>query len=88
VEDWEIANTGMMMSMDHPFHLHTNSFQVVSRNGKLEPYRAWKDTVLVPAGEVVRIRIPFKNFPGKTVYHCHIADHGDRGMMGVIEMQG
>lgn len=87
VEDWEIANPGTMMSMDHPFHLHTNSFQVISRNGRSETYLAWKDTVLVPAGEVVRIRIPFTDFPGKTVYHCHIGDHGDRGMMGVIEMQ-
>lgn len=89
VEDWEIANTGMMMmGFDHPFHLHTNMFQVISRNGAPEPYRAWKDTVLVPRNEIVRIRIPFKDFAGKAVYHCHILDHEDLGMMGVIEMQG
>lgn len=85
LEDWEISNTGVM---DHPFHLHTNPFQVIDRNGQLEPYRAWKDTVLVPAGETVRIRIPFKDFPGKTVYHCHILDHEDLGMMGTVEMTG
>jgi FtsP/CotA-like multicopper oxidase with cupredoxin domain len=83
VEDWEIANTGVM---DHPFHLHTNHFQVVSRNGVPEPYRAWQDTVLVPVGETVRIRIRFADFPGKTVYHCHILDHEDLGMMGMVEM--
>ncbi len=83
VEDWDIINTGVM---DHPFHLHTNSFQVVARNGQPVPYRAWKDTVLVPTGEVVRIRIPFKDYPGKTVYHCHILDHEELGMMGTIEM--
>lgn len=87
VEDWEITNPGTMMAMDHPFHLHTNAFQIVSRNGKPESFLAWKDTIVVPSGEVVRIRIPFKDFSGKTLYHCHIADHGDRGMMGVIEMQ-
>ena len=87
VEDWEIANPGMMMSMDHPFHIHTNSFQVISRNGIPEPYLAWKDTVLVRQGEVVRLRIPFRDFSGKTMYHCHIADHSDRGMMGVIVME-
>lgn len=83
-EDWEIVNTG---TMDHPFHLHTNLFQVISRNGNTELYQAWKDTVLVPAGEGVRIRIPFQDFPGKAVYHCHILDHEDSGMMGVVEMQ-
>ncbi|MEB3179042.1 MAG: multicopper oxidase family protein [Nostocaceae cyanobacterium] len=79
VEDWEIINTGVM---DHPFHLHVNHFQVISRNGQPEPYPAWKDTVLVPRGETVRIRIPFRDFAGKTVYHCHILDHEDLGMMG------
>ena len=83
VEDWEITNTGMF---DHPFHLHTNHFQVISRNGQLEPFLAWKDTVLVPVGETVRIRIPFRDFTGKTVYHCHILDHEDLGMMGVVEI--
>lgn len=87
VEDWEIANTGRMMAFDHPFHLHVNPFQVISRNGRPEPYRAWKDTILIPKGETVRIRIPFKDFSGKTVYHCHILDHEDLGMMGVVEMQ-
>jgi FtsP/CotA-like multicopper oxidase with cupredoxin domain len=84
VEDWEITNTGVM---DHPFHLHTNPFQVISRNGQPEPFRAWKDTVLVRAGETVRLRVRFTDFPGKTVYHCHILDHEDLGMMGTIEMQ-
>jgi len=84
VEDWEIINTGMM---DHPFHLHTNRFQVVSRNGQAVENRTWKDTVLVPRGESVRIRIPFRDFVGKTVYHCHILDHEELGMMGIIAMQ-
>ena len=83
VEDWEIINTGVM---DHPFHLHTNPFQIMSRNGQPVTHRTWKDTVLVPRGESVRIRIPFQDFAGKTVYHCHILDHEDLGMMGIIVM--
>lgn len=79
VEDWEILNTGVM---DHPFHIHGNAFQVISRNNQLESLPAWRDTVLVKRGEIVRIRIPFKDFAGKTVYHCHILDHEDLGMMG------
>lgn len=84
VEDWEIVNTGVM---DHPFHLHTNRFQIISRNNQTVRDRAWKDTVLVPTGESATIRVAFNDFPGKTVYHCHILDHEDLGMMGVIEMQ-
>jgi FtsP/CotA-like multicopper oxidase with cupredoxin domain len=86
VEDWELINVDPDL-MDHPFHLHINRFQVVSRNGQSEPYRAWKDTVLVRGGETVRIRIPFRDFAGKTVYHCHILDHEDLGMMGIVNMQ-
>ena len=79
VEDWELINTGVM---DHPFHIHGNAFQAIGRNGQPEPLLAWRDTVLVKRGESVRIRIPFKDFAGKTVYHCHILDHEDLGMMG------
>ncbi|MGB3790635.1 MAG: multicopper oxidase family protein [Phormidesmis sp.] len=85
-EEWEIANVDTDM-MDHPFHLHAAAFQVVSRNGVPEPYPAWKDTVLVRGGETLRIRIPFKDFPSKSVYHCHILDHEELGMMGVIDVQ-
>jgi FtsP/CotA-like multicopper oxidase with cupredoxin domain len=84
VEDWEIVNTG---TMAHPFHVHTNKFQVLSRNGQPAPYAAWKDVVLVSPGETVRIRIPFRNYVGKTVYHCHVLDHEDRGMMGILDIQ-
>ncbi len=84
VEDWKIVNTGVM---DHPFHIHTNRFQVISQNNQAVRDRAWKDTVLVPTGESATIRIAFNDFPGKTVYHCHILDHEDLGMMGTIDMQ-
>ena len=79
VEDWELINTGVM---DHPFHVHGNAFQVISRDGQPESLAAWRDTVLVKRGETVRIRMPFNDFAGKTVYHCHVLDHEDLGMMG------
>lgn len=83
VEDWEIVNKA---SMDHPFHLHTNRFQVISRNGEAEALRAWKDTIAVGGYETVKIRVRFDDFTGTTVYHCHILDHEDQGMMGIIEI--
>ena len=84
VEDWEITNTG---SMAHPFHVHTNKFQIISQNSQPAPYAAWKDVVSVSPGETVRIRMSFRDYTGKTVYHCHVLDHEDRGMMGTLEIQ-
>ena len=81
-EDWVIHNTS---PMDHPFHLHVWPFRVIERSDGKAVSPGWKDTVNVPAGESVRVRIPFRDITGKAVYHCHILDHEDLGMMGVIE---
>jgi FtsP/CotA-like multicopper oxidase with cupredoxin domain len=80
-EEWAIRNTSVM---DHPFHLHVWPFQIVGG----PPTAGWKDTVNVPAGTTVTIRIPFTDLTGRTVYHCHILDHEDLGMMGVINVTG
>jgi FtsP/CotA-like multicopper oxidase with cupredoxin domain len=85
LEIWELVNN---TDMDHPFHLHTYPFQIISRNGKDEPFRAWKDVVNLQKNEVVQIAVPFETFTGLTVYHCHIVEHEDRGMMGVLEVTG
>ena len=79
VEEWTVRNTS---AMDHPFHLHVWPFQIVDGPRT----SGWKDTVNVPAGGEVRIRIPVADFAGRTVYHCHILDHEDLGMMGVIDV--
>ena len=81
-EDWVITNGSMM---DHPFHLHTWPFRVVARSDG-DPEPGWQDTVNVPMGQSVTIRIPFTGFAGRTVYHCHILDHEDLGMMATIEV--
>lgn len=81
VEEWEFVN---LMGMDHPMHIHTNPFQVIQPDGS--PEAAWRDVVLVRAGERVRVRTAFQDFAGKLVYHCHILDHEDLGMMGVLEI--
>lgn len=84
LEVWELVNK---TDMDHPFHVHTYPFQVLSVNGRPEPYRAWKDVVNVREKDTVRIALPIRNFGGVTVYHCHIVEHEDRGMMGVLAVQ-
>lgn len=84
LEVWDIVNP---MGMDHPFHLHTFPFQVITRNGKPEPYRAWRDVVNVAAKETVRIAIPFRKYTGIFMYHCHILEHEDFGMMGQLQVK-
>ncbi len=84
LEAWEITNVD---TQDHVFHLHTWPFQVWRVDGREPPYRAWRDTINLRPGEQVEILIPFRRFAGRSVFHCHIAEHGDAGMMGVIEVE-
>jgi suppressor of ftsI len=88
VEEWTIVNrTGE----DHPFHLHITPFQVMSVNGVAQPYTHVQDTVLIPHGAKgapgkVVIRIPFNDYPGRWMFHCHIAAHEDNGMMSFVNV--
>ena len=95
LEEWVIRNdsSGMGMGMmgnssPHPFHVHGVQFQIIERNGQPPPLneRGWKDTVLVEAGGSVRILVTFKN-KGMYMYHCHILEHEDLGMMGQIMVE-
>lgn len=88
VEEWTIYNaTGKV----HPFHVHTDAFQVMSVNGVAKPYTGRQDIIPVPnavgrvPGRVV-IRIPFDDYTGQVMFHCHIAAHEDNGMMSYINV--
>ena len=84
IEIWEVNNIG---GQAHPFHVHLVQFQILDRNGQ-PPSGAelgWKDTVWVPDGDIVRIIMPFERYADPEVpymYHCHIMEHEDAGMMG------
>ena len=82
VEEWTLVNTS---PMDHPIHLHVWRMQIVNEQGGSADDPVWRDVVNVPARSRVTVRIAFDDFPGKTVYHCHILAHEDAGMMGVVE---
>ncbi|PIC76776.1 copper oxidase [Sporosarcina sp. P19] len=88
-EVWEIYNKkDMMGGMIHPFHIHGTQFKIVSRDG-VEPKeneRGWKDSIAVHPGEKVKIAIQFKH-KGVYMFHCHILEHEDNGMMGQIEVK-
>ena len=83
-EIWTVEN---LVGMDHPFHLHGFQFQVLERDGRPEPYRSWKDAVNVPKQQTVRFIVRFDDFPGKWMFHCHILNHEDMGMMGILEVK-
>ncbi len=85
-EIWEIQSRGMMQ-MDHNFHMHGTHFRVISRNGKTP--RAWergyKDTVFIAPDDIVRVlvkHIDYSDSKNPFMYHCHILEHEDAGMMG------
>ncbi len=81
IEEWTLTNTS---PMDHPIHLHVWPMQIVEQDGAVVDDILWQDVVNVRANSSVRVRILFDNFTGTTVYHCHILDHEDLGMMGIV----
>ena len=80
---WEISNTSLM---DHPFHLHGFFFQVLEVNGKAPKFISWKDTVNLPPLSKVKIAWMPDDRPGSWMYHCHILEHHEAGMMGHFEV--
>lgn len=69
----------------HPMHLHGHVFRVVSRNGRATARREWLDTVLMAPGERAEIAFAADN-PGDWMFHCHILEHQQAGMMGTIRV--
>ena len=67
-------------AMQHPIHLHGQRFLVLNVNGVPQENRAWKDTVLLPAGTTVELLVEMSN-PGRWMLHCHIAEHLSADMM-------
>lgn len=91
-EVWEIVNNS---GMDHPFHQHVNACQVLSVKGGDPSYAAfltsapaWKDTVLIPKWGSVKILLPVMDYSGMAMFHCHIIEHEDIGMMGIWDIRG
>jgi FtsP/CotA-like multicopper oxidase with cupredoxin domain len=69
----------------HPMHLHGHAFRVIGRNGTPTRYREWQDTVLMAPREKVEVAFVADN-PGDWMFHCHILEHQESGMMGVIRV--
>ena len=101
VEEWVIRNDPSVAAggvlEGHPFHVHVNHFAVVGRgtwdantgetltHRTVEP-RSLEDSEQVLPGQYIVLRMKFRKFRGKTVLHCHILLHEDRGMMGAFRI--
>ena len=80
---WTIRNESKFA---HPFHLH--GFFFLPLDEQLQPIRpmAWKDTLNVPIDGTIRFLVVFDERPGMWMFHCHILDHADGGLMGHVHL--
>ena len=87
-EVWEVSTAGMMMNTPHNFHVHGLQFRIIDINGDPPPpeLSGFKDTVLLWPGDRVRLLMEFGEYPGIYMYHCHLLEHEDAGMMGQYEV--
>jgi FtsP/CotA-like multicopper oxidase with cupredoxin domain len=92
VEDWIIENRSQEL---HAFHIHQLHFLLLDYSGRPVHESFLRDTVNVPyydghslAYPSVRLRMDFRdpNTVGTFVYHCHLLEHEDKGMMGSIRV--
>lgn len=83
-EIWRIDNVS---EMDHPFHLHGMFFKVLDVDGVAPEHEGWKDTVNIPQKQALRFAVRYGE-PGTWMYHCHILEHAERGMMGELDLVG
>ena len=87
-EEWTFVNK---TNEDHPIHIHVNDMQIMSINGVKRTDTGLYDTWKIPhktsagPGKVV-VRMKFRKFTGSYVFHCHILNHEDNGMMGVVNV--
>jgi FtsP/CotA-like multicopper oxidase with cupredoxin domain len=93
VEDWIIENRSNEL---HAFHIHQLHFMLLDYLGKLVNEPFLRDTINVPyytdralAYPSVRLRMDFRdpNVVGAFVYPCHLLEHEDGGMMGLIRVE-
>jgi FtsP/CotA-like multicopper oxidase with cupredoxin domain len=95
-EEWTLYN---FTPEDHPFHIHTNSFELVAVNGVPVTAPGMSDTEVVPHATMstvlpktvvtpgsITVRMTFSDYTGDIMMHCHISEHLDSGMITVLHV--
>lgn len=80
---WTIRND---TKWDHPFHLHGYFFIPVDDKGQPLRPMTWKDTMNIPMETTARFLVTFDERPGEWMFHCHILDHAEGGLMGTVKV--
>jgi len=83
-EAWTVSNNNIF---GHAFHIHDVQFRILARSDRAvaEWEQGWKDTVYLPKGASVTFVAKFADYASDTdpfMYHCHMGNHEDGGMMG------
>lgn len=100
IDEWELRiDPDDAVKIGHPFHIHVNPFEVVSvtdaagRDLTADPSSqyfglkgAFKDTLFVEFGAVIKVRTHYRRYIGDFVLHCHILNHEDAGMMEMVRI--
>ena len=80
---WTVENT---TQWSHPLHLHGFFFLVLDEEGVPVRPLEWKDTVDIPFEQTRRLLVRFEDRPGTWIFHCHILDHADGGMLSAVHL--
>jgi suppressor of ftsI len=82
-QHWRVLNATNEL---HPFHIHQVHFLAYAENGVRSEFPEWLDTVNVPYGGTVDLIMDFTDplVRGMSVFHCHLLNHEDKGMMAKI----
>jgi FtsP/CotA-like multicopper oxidase with cupredoxin domain len=78
---WTVENA---IDFDHPFHMHGFFFQKLDDDGNPVMPLEWKDTVNVPQQKRTKFVVKYDDRAGMWMFHCHILDHADAGMLGML----
>jgi FtsP/CotA-like multicopper oxidase with cupredoxin domain len=82
-QHWRIINRTAEL---HPFHIHQVHFLAYAENGVPLVHPAWLDTLNVPYGRSADVILDLTDpvIKGMSVFHCHLLNHEDKGMMAKI----
>ncbi|CAI5737517.1 unnamed protein product [Peronospora destructor] len=92
VQEWVIINrrneSDEVTLKSHPFHLHTNAFQIMDMSHGPVDYEVgeWRDVVSVFTPGNVTICFRPEDYTGIVVAYCHVLGHSDAGMIAGVEM--
>ena len=80
---WTVTNS---TDWSHPLHLHGFFFMVLDAEGQPARPLEWKDTVDIPHHRTVRLAVRFDERPGTWIFHCHVLDHAEGGLLSAVHL--